>query len=54
MLVEGRSMINFESMNKLLHFFDGPKNFPKPIGQTEVVGKWHLTCMTWLSTKPKH
>ncbi len=28
MLVEGRPMTNYESMNKLLHFLD-VKNFPK-------------------------
>jgi hypothetical protein len=39
MLVEGRPMIDFESMNKLLHFLDGPIFFQKPIGQTKVVGK---------------
>jgi hypothetical protein len=54
MLVEGRPMTDFESMNKLLHFLDGPRTFQKPIGQTEMVGKWHLECKTWLSTKPKH
>jgi hypothetical protein len=26
-------MIDFESMNKLLHFLDGPIFFQKPIGQ---------------------
>ncbi len=53
MLVEGTPMIDFESMSKLLHFLDA-KNFPKPIGQTQVVGRWHLAYMTWLSTNPKH
>jgi len=52
-LVEGRPMIDFESMNKILHFLD-VNNFPKPIGQTQVVGRWHLALMIWLSTKPKH
>jgi hypothetical protein len=46
-------MIDFESMSKLLHFLD-VKNFPKPVVQTKVVGRWHLACKTWLSTKPKH
>jgi hypothetical protein len=40
-------------MNKLLYFLDGPRTFPKPIGHIEVVGKWHLACMTWLPTKTK-
>jgi hypothetical protein len=46
MLVEGRPMTNFESMNKLLHFLDGPRTFQKPIGQIKMVGKWHLACKT--------
>jgi hypothetical protein len=53
MFVERRLVIDFENMSKILHFLT-VDNFPKPIGQTQMVGRCHRACMTWLSTKPKH
>jgi hypothetical protein len=48
MLFEGRPLTNCENMKKLLHFFN-VKNFPK----TQLVGRWHLACTSWLLAKPK-
>ncbi len=45
MLVKGRPMTDFESMNKLLHFFD-VKNFLKTHWSNTSGGRWHLACMT--------
>ncbi len=43
MLVEGKSMIDYESMNKLLHFHN-VKNFPKT--HCSNIASWEMaTCM---------
>ncbi len=50
MLHEGRPMIHYENMHKLLHFLD-VKLSKNPLVK-HVVGRCYLACMNWLSTKP--
>jgi hypothetical protein len=41
-------LIDYESMNKLLHSLD-VKKFPKTIGQIQVVRRWHFACVATLA-----